>query len=821
MLKNYIVTALRNIRKNKLTSSISVIGFSIGIAAALFIFLYARYELSFDKFLPGHERVYRLLLRANDGHGGDSVTATLNADIKLPLLSQNGGIESLTQTAVTSAVLGYQDKSFFEENAIYQGDASFFRVFGYPLERGDPRTALEKPMSIVVSRGAARKYFGDEDPIGKVIRVRNTFAGDSTYECVVTGVLGRLPADSTFRFDFVINVPFDQVRSDVADFYNRAYGLNLEAADVQVQTITYVKLASAAAYPAFKRSLAAALSGSSMERLRFRYKTYELTSESLDDIHLFSPATEPSERRGNFTMILLLVALALAVILIACINVINLTTARAMTRMKEIGIRKTLGATRKELVAQYLVESVLLCLVSLWIAAASVELLLPSFNALFATDLRLSYAGDPAYWVALVLAALLIGLLSGLYPAFFLSSSDIVKVLKGQRNPSSRKFREGMVILQFSISIGLFILSSVILREFESIKRSDLGFESADTVLVRLNIPEIERKFPNIKKRLQSLPGVLGVSASSFSAWKFGYFAKDIQLSILGQRTSCDIMVVDPDFLKLQRISLVKGRDFDPSFDPSAGGQLIANETAARSFGLDAGTFIRSESLVGQVIGVVKDFDYLFPSGKIHPLIMTTLSPFLVNNSFAPVPIHLNYALIKIDPSNRAQVLAAIEKAWKEMSSGYAFEYKLEGEEIARQLDEANLAFTAVLNVCTVLAFALSGLGLFGLATYEIERRTKEVGIRKALGATSAQIAGHFLLRFFRLAAIANLIAWPLTFALIRLTFAAIQYPHALVIGPLAFVEAGLVTFAITTLTVGAQTLRAASANPVNALRYE
>jgi putative ABC transport system permease protein len=821
MLRNYLVSALRSIRKNRLTSAIAVFGFSIGIAAALFIFLYARYELSFDKFLAGHDRIYRLFVRAENLDGGLFTSASLDLDLERQLLSKADGIEAITLTTPSSAIIGSGDRSFYEGGNIFAVESSFFKVFDFPLAYGDPKTVLDKPLSIVVSQAAAKKYFGEENPIGRTLRFGGFYLGETVYDCTVTGLLAPLPANSTFSFDFLVTLPPERFQRDVAAYYNQAYDIGISVSDVRIRGQLYVKLESAALYPRFRMSFDEVFESSLMKQQAFRYKRFRLASERLDDIHLFAASPSTTERRGDFGKLLLLLALALVVIGIACINVINLTTARAMTRMKEIGIRKTLGATRRELVVQYLIESVLLCLLSLWIAAVIVELLLPSFNGLFRTALRLRYFEDPAYLAAALGIAAAVGILSGLYPAFYLSQASIVKVMKGLKDPSSKRFREGMVILQFAVSICLFIASAVILREFESVKTSDLGFEPAGTVMARLNIPEVERRYPDIKRRLQAVSGVSGVAAASYSGWMYGDLAKGFQVTVQGRRGNVDVMVVDPDYLRVQKIRLAKGEDFDPAFRSDEGGQLILNEAAATALGLGPGAIIRYNPLIGRVVGVARNFDYLFPSGRVRPLIMTTKSPFLISDSFQPAPLHLNYVLIRIASLDRARVLAELEKAWKDINPGYSFEYQLVDEEIARQLDAVNLAFEYVLRICTILAFALSGLGLFGLATYEIERRTKEVGIRKACGATSLQIAAHFLSGFFRLAAIANLVAWPLTFAGVRAVFALIQYPHPLVIGILPFLEAGLISLALTTLTVGAQTLRAASANPVDALRYE
>jgi putative ABC transport system permease protein len=581
-----------------------------------------------------------------------------------------------------------------------------------------------------------------------------------------------------------------------------------------------VSLKNSSFLPRFQKSLVDAMKSITSVDMRVLYREYGLIAEPLDGIYLFSSIVSPLEKKGNILFILLLSGLGIVVILIACINVVNLTTARALTRVKEIGIRKALGASRRELMVQYLVESVVLSFISLWFALILVEVGLPLFNSMVKRELAVPSLANPSYFLAIVGVTFFIGIVSGFYPAFYLSSLDANNVLRGQRTPSSRRFREIMVVMQFVLSIGLFIVSAVILREFRLMKSRDPGFDSKDIVMVRLNIPEIEMRYADIKKAIGAVPGVLGVTGSSFAAWEWGQLVNDFPLTTFFRTRIADVMVVDSDYLRVHKIGLVEGQDFDPD-SHRAENQLIINETAQRQFGFKINSFLYDAPLTGQVQGVVKDFNYLLPSKQIKPLILTTRSPILINTSYAPRPVHLNYILVKIQPENQQQVIQGIETTWKSINPGYAFDYKLVEKETARQLDDYNRTFESTLDVSTILAFLLSGLGLFGLASFEIERRTKEIGIRKALGATSRQITVHFLLGFLRLIAIANAIAWPLTFLVIRLVFGLIQYPHQLLIGPLVFLEVGALSIVVMVVTVGSQTLRAASSNPVDTLRYE
>jgi putative ABC transport system permease protein len=339
--------------------------------------------------------------------------------------------------------------------------------------------------------------------------------------------------------------------------------------------------------------------------------------------------------------------------------------------------------------------------------------------------------------------------------------------------------------------------------------------------MVRLNVPAVETKYQDLKNAVADLPGVMGVTGTSFAGWEYGQLIKDFPINGIGGPKHVNVMVVDCDYLKVCGIPLVQGQGFTDKINTTRNTQLIVNEAAQKELGFGMDSFIFGEPLTGRVVGVTGNFDYVFPARGMKPLVLTMRSPFLINTSYTPSPVHLSYLLVKTAPGEQQKTIKELEELWKKMNPGYSFDYKLMEYEISNQLDEINRSFESVLYASTILAFLLSGLGLFGLASFEMERRTKEVGIRKAVGATSWQIVAHFLLGFLKLVAIANVVAWPLTFILVRMVFGLLDYPHPLVIGPLVFLKAGVISVAVMAVTVGAQTLRAAMANPVNSLRYE
>lgn len=450
-----------------------------------------------------------------------------------------------------------------------------------------------------------------------------------------------------------MNCPFEKYLATILAFYEQVYKVDAPEDYAKIEVQTYVMLKPGASLRLFQGTLRKAIERLPTNDATYIYKNYQLLSEPLDGIYLHSKIESPNEKKGNVLFILLLIGLGLIVIVIACINVINLTTARALTREKEIGIRKTLGASRRELIVQHLVESVLLSFISFWFALVIVEVCLPLFNQLVQRSLEVHYLQNPAYLLSALAVALLIGILAGLYPAFGISSFNVIRALKGQKTPGSRRFREIMVVVQFVFSIGLFILSAVILREFQTLKSTSSGLDTKDVYMMRLNVPAVENELPTLKKSVLALPGVTDVAASSFAGWQYGGLVKDFPLVASVKTRHVDIMVVDAGYLHINGIPVVKGRDFDENGDTAEILQLVVNEAAHRQLGLEIGSLVEENQIRGRVVGIAGDFDYLPPSGRMRPLILTIHSPFLTNTSYAPTPIHLAYLLVKIQRTRR------------------------------------------------------------------------------------------------------------------------------------------------------------------------
>jgi putative ABC transport system permease protein len=821
MISSYAITAARNIVKSKVSSVIAILGFAVGLGCAILIFLYARYELSYDAFFPGHDRIHRILLRTVTLQGAESLTADIPAGIKEALSAEDVGIEALTQFSGGSAQIGYGSRRFFEENLLIV-DSSFLRVFGYRLMEGDSRSALSSPFSVLLTRSAARKYFGADSAAGRTLSFRIPIMGDKEFLLTVTGIIEDPPPDSSLAFNMAINFPQERAKAEALENYREAYGYDVDPRYVSAQVQTYALLRSNSFLPRFQARLGEIVGSlrSAVVSLN-AYKSVSLTAESLDGIYLFSKVSSPGGKKGDFALIAAMAALGIVVLLIACINVVNLLTARGMTRAKEIGVRKAVGASRAQLMAQFMVEALVLCLASLWLALVLVEAALPSFNAMVKRDLSMSALADPASIAALVLAAAASGLLSGYYPAVRLSSLDVAGISGMARSPASRKLKETMVVVQFVFSIVLFAASATILGEFRFARESDLGFDPKGIALVRLGVPDVERRLSDLKSAMAGVPGVAGVSATSFAAWDKGILVRQYPILHVVLSGYADVMVVDPDYLEVHGSRIVEGRGFPPGPPDPERPLLVVNEAAARRLGLRVGSYLSDSEVRGEVVGIVEDFFYLYPSRKPGPLILTTRSPFMINSSSTPVPAHLAYLVLKIGSPDRASVLKLAEAEWRRRMPGYSFEASFEDELISRQMDERDRSFAAALEVATILAFLLSGLGLFGLASFEMERRTKEVGIRKALGAGRGRLFGHYLAGFLRLVLISNALAWPLAVAGLSGLFAAIGYPRPLSFGPLAFLGGALASILVTVLSVGYQVLKAASAEPAVSLRYE
>jgi len=807
MFSNYLKIAVRNLLRHRLYSLLNVLGLATGMAVCALILLWVQDELSYDRFHEHADRIYRITVSVTSPEG--PMEAPVAAGVIGPALRQDvAGVAAAARLwrAGDNTLIGAGEKRFYEDD-FYWADPEIFDVFTFPLLRGDPETALAAPNSVVITGETARKYFPEEDPMGKTIRV-----GDAE-DYRVTGVLEEIPAHSHRRFDFLGSA--STTRIDEQEFLLRWTAGRYS---------TYLRLQEGSDPAQIEAGLRRIVEENIGEMLKqfgvgFAYKLQPLT-----EIHLHSHLIGEVGVNGDIAYVYAFSAIAAFVLLIACINFTNLATARSAGRAREVGVRKVAGAYRRQLIGQFLGESLLICALGLVVSLALIEVLLPFFNDLAGKELRLEYASDAWILGALAGMALIAGLAAGSYPAFFLSSFEPASVLKGTGQPAVGKarFRSILVVAQFAISTGLIVGTLIISAQIDYIRSKDLGFEEENVVTIPLRTDAMRRRWEAIRADLLRNPDVLGVGACSDlpgqvgnkrSIWKKGAPPEEVLI--------LSMMQVDYDFVRTVGVKVIEGRSFSREFGGDAAGAYLVNEAAVRLLGEGpaVGKEIGEPDTEGPglgdfspILGVVKDFHFTSLHTPIEPLVLE-----LVADEQGAAD-NFGYLAVRIRPGNLSNALASLEETWERHAGSAPFEYAFLDEELD-QLYRAEERLGKVLRTFAGLAIFVACLGLFGLASFTAEQRTKEIGIRKALGASVANIVLLLSKEFTKLVVVANAIAWPAAYLGMREWLEGFAYRVDL--GPGMFVLGGIVALAIAWLTVSWQAIRAALANPVDALRYE
>ncbi|MCP4689621.1 MAG: FtsX-like permease family protein [Desulfobacterales bacterium] len=808
MFSNYLITAIRSLARNKMASGISIIGLALGISCALLIFLFIQFELSFDDFHTNRDRIYRVLQKGiRKTEARDEVYISSNPyELTPKLQGEFPGIESVVRLTPQIGVVKYGDRKF-EEGNFYFTDPGFFGMFDFPLKSGNPDTALAAPNTVVLTEEMAEKYFGEEDPMGKVIKLKVYYMDQQSF--TVTGVLRSIPRNSSIRINFLARKPFDLLKKALPRW-------------MPYYAYTYIKLIDGAS----ENQVAEKLSKLKMRDFYSDALFFEwnFILQPFKDLHFYNEANYRSVNgrsgnellEGNLMLIFLLAALSIMILVISCINVMNLSTARSANRAKEIGVRKVIGADRGQLIVQFLTESILMALLSLVLSIALVEASLKFFNTMIHRDLVIDYANNAGYLISMGGLTVMVGLFSGLYPAFFLSSLHPVKTLKGENAPASITLRKTLMITQIVVSICIFIFSFLITREVGFLRDKPLGFDTERVIVFKLDDLGLGKKYPGFKKSLLGLPGVSHVTLSAYGTWGRGTVGFST-FSCLGTDAvnQQQLMLADPDYLRVFKIPVVEGENFPENKD-AAENMCIINKAAKKELGFDdvlgrklrhGGFFIR------RIIGVVDDFHYRYPTEEIRPLVIVP-----ADNYYG---IRRRFISVRLLPGAEEETIAKIGDAVKNFFPNLIFQYAYVDKEIERMHAARNDHFEIALKFSTGFSIFIACLGLFGFAEYETTRKTKEVGIRKALGAGRVQIALHFVKGFVKMTIIANIIAWPISFYLSRRILAGIGYPYSFNMGLSIFILAGLTTLLLTALTTCVQTTRAASVNPVDALRDE
>ncbi len=787
MLRNYLKIAYRSLKRNKGYTFINIGGLAASIAVCLLIVLYVQHELSYDDFHEKTERIYRVV--SQDTAGARS--AITQPPMGPALVRDFPEVERAVRLYGRGKTLVCHEQQCFYEEAGMYADPSIFQVFTFPFIQGNPSTALGAPDAVVLTASTAHKYFGDENPMGQTL----TLGEDDVH--VVTGVVQDVPAGSHFTFDFLTPLPGTLFGGVPLDEWNRVSAF-----------ATYVLLQENSSPAALEEKLPAFAETYMGEEMAGRQ---DFMLQPLEEIYLSDVAASVGTT-GEVRYLYIFSAIAALVLLIACINYMNLATARAAERAREVGVRKVAGATRWQVTRQFLGESVLLCVVALVGALVLAALLLPAFNALIDQSLAIDYVQDAALLSGFAGVVVLVGLLAGSYPALFLSAFQPARVLKGRGGGarSGETFRKGLVVFQFAVSVALIIGTVVIYQQLQYMQTKKLGFNEEQVVVIPLESEDLQDSYPTLERELQQLPAVTGVTGASTAPTR-GFAGIYTQPEGMEERGLVHFVKVDYDFIETLGITIVRRRGLSETRAMNIDNAVVINEAAAREFGWaePLGRRIPFPLYTGEdrrVVGMVKDFHYASLREEIAPLMLVAESE------------SADYVMVRIRTADVPAALGVIEATYEEFTSVYPFTFSFLDEDYDA-LYRTERRIGQVIGAFTGFAIVIACLGLFGLAAYAAERRTKEIGIRKVLGASVPHIVVLLSKDFLKLVGIAFVIAAPLAYYAMSRWLEDFAYRIDLGVG--VFVLAGALALGIALATVSYQAIRAALANPVEALRSE
>ncbi|SHN38687.1 ABC transporter permease [Chitinophaga sp. CF418] len=786
MFKSYFKIAFRNLVRQKLFTGLNIFGLATGMTCSLLIFLWVQDELSFDKFNKNAGNIYRLTARI-----GDNEAATVPPAMAAAMKAEIPGVKNATRIAPFHRMVTVGTTKF-DEKDIYFADTNFLKIFSYPLLSGNVNTALAAPDAVVLTEATAIRYFGTADgAIGKTIYIDNDIKGTNL---TVTGILKNVPANSHLQFDLLLPMQlYDKINSP-------------DGAWTNFDVYTYLELSDHAALSKIARQA---------YEIRARNDKFPLPvsffAQPLTDIHLYSHYMLDVPGQGNKDYVMISSLVAIFILLIACINFMNLSTALSSQRAKEVGLRKTIGAERFQLILQFMGESLLITAVSLVIAIALAALLLPLFNDLTSKSISLNLLSIRIV-SSLLATAVLVGVVSGSYPAFFLSSFKPVKVLKGVAGLHGRKsfLRNGLVIVQFAISVILMVCTLVVYRQLQFIKNKNIGFDKENLLYVKM--PEVGDLHANKEALTTTLDQYSGIRSYTIADNLPTYISNGMELRGPAMKSTDYLMGyrlrTDANFIKTFNMQLVAGRFFskDMKGDDTT---YVVNETAIKAMHLTPseaiGLTITFNDAVGTIIGVVKDFNFKPIQQPVEPLVM--------KNNFAG-----GYVVMRTTPGNMQAIIGSIKKVFEKVYGDYPFSYGFVDEDL-QKLYLAEQRMGKLFNIFSVLSIIISSLGLFGLATFATQKRFKEIGIRKVMGASEAGIVAMLTKDFIRLVAFALVIAFPVAWWAMNKWLD--NFFYRIDIGWWMFALAGCVALAIAFLTVSYQSIKAAVADPIKSLRTE
>ena len=802
MIGNYLLTAFRSIIRQKGFSIINILGLTIGLSVSFLILFYVFDELSFDKFHKNSDRIYRLVIKGTLGEM-NLQTAVSPKALAGKLIKEVPEVEEATVFDIESSsfLLKVGDKKIYDRDFLY-ADTSFLRIFNFPLVYGDAASSLKQPYSIIISESFCKKYFGSKNPTGELIRVND----QKDYQ--VTGVFKDLPPESHISFNFLISM-----ESKVADL-----GENLMDNWADLNSYTYVKMHENFNMQRFRNKLDTILLKNILNNETGVNVDLKIYPQKITEIHLKSDLLGEIKENGDSSYIYVLLAIVTGIIVIASINFMNLSTAKSASRAKEVGIRKILGSQKSMLIGQFLIESLLISLISFILSLAVIELSLPAFNEITGKTLSINYLSDRNLLLFFGIA-MLTGFLAGSYPAFYLSSFQPIKVLQNRMRlgkAGNLKLRNVLVFIQFAISTGLIICTIIIYLQLDYLKTKQLGFDKEGVISLELRNADLRDNASVLK---QEVTKIAGVESASLSTTYPGRGLKGSSFTPEGTNEKDPWLIfsfyADEDFTeKTMRMKILQGRDFRKDFGSDTNAVLI-NETLMKKLGwLDPigkkivpgypeGTLIKNEY---HVIGVVADFHFQSLHETVDPIMIQ-----LINE-----PPQL--LLVRMNPKMQDETLKKIGETWSRLNPEHPFDYEYLND-FFENFYYSEKRIGRILIYLTLFAIFIASIGLLGLASFTAEQRTKEIGIRKVMGASSFSISIRLSLEYLKMISLAGILAWPVSYYLMYNWLEKFSYRTEMPVW--AFVISTVIMTVLSLMVVNFQTIKAANSNPVESLRYE
>lgn len=819
MLKNYFITAWRNITRDKFYTLLNIAGLAIGITATIFIALYIIDELTYDKSHVNHKRIYRL-----ESHfvinGKDDLFAATQIPLAPTLKDEYPEIEEYVRMAPAGTLFLKYGEREFQEDSIYFCDSTVFRVFTHPMIKGDPATALSRPYTLVLTESLAEKYFGDDNPIGQTIKS----VEGNLYE--VTGVIEDLPGNLHLKFDGLLSAATFREIMGAQRFNDRSAG-----AFWNIGIFSYVMLKEGASfepilekfpvfYNKYMKSIGEQINGS-----------FTLMAKPLAKVHHYSSDLGYDAPAGNIKYIYVFTIVAILILIIASINYMNLATARSAKRSKETGMRKIAGAQRKLLIRQFLTESMVIALFSTLLALLLSRVLLPVFNMIANKSLDFSVLWTPWIIAGIAALAILVGMISGSYPAFYLSSFDPVNVIKGQNDIKGGNglLRKVLVVFQFTISVVMITGTIIISSQLRFMQDSDLGFDKENLIVMEMRDTTFKKSLEPFRQELLKNPAIKGVA---FSSGNPGYGMGIQVMRIEGDSGSMvdraiNNFYADYDYLELMGMKIIEGRNYDRNMKSDIEKAFVINETAARKFGwIDStsrtggnyasavgkrfmnGVDIEGNTVRdGKIIGIVRDFHYASMRNPLEPLVIQ------LNDQDR---FHF-FANIRISGINNKQTIEYIDKVRQQFNDQYPFQYKFLDENL-REFYQGEKRISMLAETFAILTIIIAALGLLGLSSFLTQTRTREIGIRKIAGASADNIVFMFTREFSVWILLANIIAAPVAIYVLNKWLQS--FPYKTEIQMWIFIAGLFISLFVALLTVSLRVFQAASVNPAEAVRY-